>query len=673
MSDLFFINTESREAARWLIDVSKSSICWSNRSAKALFSTEISKDRLLNSQLKNALIDKVQALTSLSPEREENLCWVIKCQDGRVLQCIGHRVHLGPGHLGVKVEAREMTSLVDMGSGQTIGSVDDEPYAHLDAFNLSYFRFDITGKCLRQSAQALTQFENVEEFKDLFAVSAMAPSVFGQLLTKGRISTDVRFLTKTGIHWCHIEGYKESAGDSFYLQVTDKQDIRLAEAELYRLKNYDSLTRLPNRESLYLKLDSQIAKVAQKDQSFGLLFIDLDGFKTVNDSFGHQVGDELLCGVARRIQGVLPRNTQLFRLGGDEFAILVEDILNDSNLIEVAQDVVSVSAQPYPVEDLEMLVTASVGISKYPDHGKSIDDLLKTSASAMCRSKALGYNNFCLYDNGMKQDYRAQLTLGGALRKAIEEEQFELYYQPKIRLSDELTVGAEALIRWIHPEHGMIPPDKFIPIAEETGLILPLGEWVIKRACHQLKEWREAGHPPISLSVNLSGRQFMQSDLVEMVRATLAETGVDPKYLELELTESMLMADAQQTIEKLHGFRKLGLTLSIDDFGTGYSSLAYLKKFPIQTLKIDRSFVSDLGIDADDDAIVKATIAMANSLNLKVIAEGVESRSQIDVLNDYQCEEVQGYLFAKPMNNIDFSSYLSAQSQNQYDLLAPVH
>ncbi|TDO99075.1 putative bifunctional diguanylate cyclase/phosphodiesterase [Marinomonas balearica] len=672
MTDLFFINNDAREIARWLIDVSKSSISWRNAAAKTLFSTEISKDRSLNSQLQNALIEKVQAHLSLG--FEDSLTWIIQCEGGRIFHCSGERVPLGPNEFGVKVEAREMSSAVDFGVTKAGDFTRDiESSSHLDAFNLSYFRFDITGKCLKQSAQAQTQFECVEEFKDLFAVSAMAPSVFGQLLSKGQISTDVRFLTKKGVHWCHIQGYKEPSGDSFYIQITDKQEIRQAEAELFRLKNYDSLTQLPNRDSLYQKLNSQIARAEKNDQKFGLLYIDLDGFKTVNDSFGHQVGDELLRGVASRIQSVLPRNAQLFRLGGDEFAILVDDLLEDAELAAVAQDVVSVSAQPYPVEDLEMLVTASVGISKYPEFGKSIDDLLKTSASAMCRSKALGYNNFCLYKSEMHQDYRAQLTLGGALRKAIEEEQFELYYQPKIRLSDELTVGAEALIRWIHPERGMIPPDEFIPIAEETGLILPLGEWVIKRACRQLKEWREAGHAPISLSVNLSGRQFMQTNLVEMVRATLAETGVDPKYLELELTESMLMADAQQTIEKLHGFRKLGLTLSIDDFGTGYSSLAYLKKFPIQSLKIDRSFVNDLGIDADDDAIVKATIAMANSLNLKVIAEGVESRSQIDVLNNYHCEEVQGYLFAKPMNNQDFSSYLDLQSSRQFDLVVPVH
>jgi len=222
---------------------------------------------------------------------------------------------------------------------------------------------------------------------------------------------------------------------------------------------------------------------------------------------------------------------------------------------------------------------------------------------------------------------------------------------------DETTVGAEALIRWHHPEKGMIPPDQFIPIAEESGLILPLGEWVIRRACEQLKLWQDQGLPPINLSVNLSGRQFLQPNLVEVVKQILADTGIDPQYLELELTESMLMSDAHGTIQKLHDFREMGVTLSIDDFGTGYSSLAYLKKFPIQALKIDRSFIKDLGIDGDD-AIVKATIAMAQSLNLKVIAEGVESRNQMNLLTDYECQEVQGYLFAKPMCSDDFERYL---------------
>ena len=240
---------------------------------------------------------------------------------------------------------------------------------------------------------------------------------------------------------------------------------------------------------------------------------------------------------------------------------------------------------------------------------------------------------------------------------------------------DQTTVGAEALIRWRHPEFGMISPDRFIPIAEETGLILPLGEWVIRTACKQLQEWRELGFPDMTVSVNLSGRQFMQADLVNMVHQVLIETGINPKNLELELTESMLMADADQTIEKLHGFRELGLSLSIDDFGTGYSSLAYLKKFPIQTLKIDRSFVRDLSSDLDDNAIVKATIVMASSLNLKVIAEGVETHTQLDVLKGYQCQEVQGFFFSKPMPRQEFNLYIArdAKSEPQQERLRALH
>jgi len=318
------------------------------------------------------------------------------------------------------------------------------------------------------------------------------------------------------------------------------------------------------------------------------------------------------------------------------------------------------ASNTYPVAKMEMMITASIGIASYPQHADNVDNLLKNADAAMYRAKSMGHNMCFVYQNSMADNIDAYLTLGGGLRKGIEEEQFILHYQPKMALPDEKVVGAEALIRWVHPELGMISPDQFIPLAEESGLILPLGEWVIRRACRQLQEWRKAGYPDIKLSVNLSSRQFMQADLVDMVERVLEETGVDSKYFELELTESMLMVDAQQSIEKLHSFRKLGLTLSIDDFGTGYSSLAYLKKFPIQTLKIDRSFIHDLGLDSDNDAIVKATIAMANSLNLKVIAEGVENRAQVDVLNKYHCQEVQGYLFSKPLNSDDFLAFLES-------------
>ncbi|WP_235890103.1 putative bifunctional diguanylate cyclase/phosphodiesterase [Maribrevibacterium harenarium] len=346
----------------------------------------------------------------------------------------------------------------------------------------------------------------------------------------------------------------------------------------------------------------------------------MDNFKVVNDTFGHRVGDQLLRQVAERIKNMIPSRSCLYRLGGDEFVVVQEGIASIEEMEDIAKGIHLVGGIPYPMDNMEMLISTSIGIACYPQHGSNIDELLKNADAAMYRAKGTGHNTYRVYHESMTEGYNAYLTLGGGLRRAIEEEQFELYFQPKVRLSDEITVGAEALIRWQHPELGMIPPSQFIPIAEESGLILPLGEWVIRQACRQLAQWRDLGYPPISLSVNLSGRQFMQPDLVERVRAVLDETGVDPQYLELELTESMLMADAQETIVKLHAFRAIGLSLSIDDFGTGYSSLAYLKKFPIQALKIDRSFVTDLGSGTDDDAIVKATIAMASSLNLKVFA-----------------------------------------------------
>ncbi|REG86473.1 putative bifunctional diguanylate cyclase/phosphodiesterase [Marinomonas pollencensis] len=657
----------------WVVDIERASISWSNKEAKWLFSHFFEGEDLAKFIIDAALLQRLKSFVQSQPLGATlQFIWPCSTLSKERVNCIGTVISLGASNRGVSVKVQSLT----VNERPVLADSFTSEWSSLDivrCFNsLPMAVFDGKGALLDMNRSFSQRFGSVEQIEDLFVVSSAAHGIMAMLSSRELHTQEIRLSTVKGVRWQQIEVCYQAASDRVFLLAHDIQEERDHETVLYRLNNYDPLTQLPNRNLLYSQLERALVNARKRNLKFGVLSLDLDGFKVVNDTFSHRVGDELIQQVAERIKSTIPQSACLYRLGGDEFVIVQEHASGMDELVDIAQTVIKHSIKPYPVSKMEMMITASIGIACYPQHGDNIDYLLKNADAAMYRAKSISHNSYFIYEEAMADTIRAHLTLGGGLRKAIEEEQFELFYQPKIRLSDKATVGAEALIRWMHPELGMISPDQFIPLAEESGLILPLGEWVIRRACYQLKEWREQGYPAISLSVNLSGRQFMQSDLVEMVSQVLAETGVDPRYLELELTESMLMADAQQTIEKLHAFRALGLTLSIDDFGTGYSSLAYLKKFPIQTLKIDRSFVNDLGVDSDDEAIVKATIAMANSLNLKVIAEGVENHSQIEVLNGYHCEEVQGYLFARPMSHDDFSVYMNSHLMGA-SMLSAVH
>ncbi|RBP78616.1 EAL domain-containing protein [Marinomonas rhizomae] len=652
MTDLSKLLHRKMPLAAWIIDIEQSSVPWCNEAAEALLEDSLSDiksgQRVIGSELKDRLSLYLEALEigDALPFK-----WPFVAKNGAQFNVHGSVISLGGARKGLSVEAHPVPpsriSLENLSSGL------------LSQFTtLSFAVFEQSGVYVEASKCFVEHFGDIKHVRDLFAVSGAANSFIRRLAERECLSQEIMLSTKNGVRWHKIEVSYQPTTNVVYLLTHDIQEERDHEVALYRLNNYDGLTHLPNRNLLYQQLESALVNARKRNRQFGLLYLDLDGFKVINDNFGHRVGDELIQRVAERIKDSIPSGACLYRLGGDEFVVVLENTKAVEELESIAESIMQNASNTYPVAKMEMMITASIGIASYPQHADDIDNLLKNADAAMYRAKSTGHNMYCVYEYHMADNINAHLTLGGGLRKAIEEEQFILHYQPKIRLPDETIVGAEALIRWIHPELGMISPDQFIPLAEESGLILPLGKWVIRRACRQLQEWREAGLAPIKLSVNLSSRQFMQADLVDMVQIALEETGVDPQYLELELTESMLMADAQQSIEKLHSFRKLGLTLSIDDFGTGYSSLAYLKKFPIQTLKIDRSFIQDLGQGCDNDAIVKATIAMANGLNLKVIAEGVEERSQVDTLNGYECQEVQGYLFSKPLSSDDFVSYL---------------
>jgi len=430
-------------------------------------------------------------------------------------------------------------------------------------------------------------------------------------------------------------------------------DRKSAEQRLSYLAQFDTLTGLANR-SLFFDRFAQTLKQAQRNEwRVGVLFIDLDRFKVVNDMLGHATGDQLLIEVAARLQKCVRAADALGRLGGDEFAIVLSELRRPDDAALVAQKVVAALSQPFTLEGQEIYLSASLGIGVYPSDGSDADTLLRNADTAMYRAKERGRNGYQFYLPEMNELALERLQLQTQLRGALERREFVLHYQPKACLASGRISGFEALLRWQHPERGLVPPQQFIGILEETGLILPVGEWVVRTVCEQLAEWQAAGVTPRPVAINLSARQIQQRNLDATIAAILADTGIDAGLLELELTESMLMSDAEEAVRMLNTLRRYGVRLSIDDFGTGYSSLAYLKRFPLDALKIDRAFIRDVTTDPDDASIALAIISLAHSLKLKVIAEGVETEAQLEFLKAHGCDEVQGYYFARPLGIAD--------------------
>ncbi|MFD0671556.1 putative bifunctional diguanylate cyclase/phosphodiesterase [Cohnella sp. GCM10027633] len=433
------------------------------------------------------------------------------------------------------------------------------------------------------------------------------------------------------------------------------------EARINYLAYHDELTGLPNRRMFAERVKAEMARAAHSGGQFALFWLDLDRFKTINDSMGHSFGDQLLVAVAERLTKFANKPERIFRLGGDEFTFLLSD-LRDLNAAEAtAQRLVETFETPIRVGQLDFHLTVSVGMAIYPQDGNSLDLLLQNADTAMYSAKDTR-NGWKRYASEMNLRAKEKLLLENDLRIALELRQFHLAYQPLVDLEGGHLVGAEALLRWSHPKKGAIPPSEFIPLCEESGFILPLGEWVLRAACTQTKQWQDSGYPPLVMSVNLSIRQFRQHDLCERIERVLEETGLAPQWLELEITES-IMADVAYATEMLERLKKIGVRISIDDFGTGYSSLYYLKRFPIDKLKIDRSFVNDILTDRNDAAIVSGISAMARNLNLTVTAEGVESEGQVEFLREQRCQEAQGYFFSRPVPPEQFVSLFESERE----------
>jgi diguanylate cyclase (GGDEF)-like protein/PAS domain S-box-containing protein len=440
--------------------------------------------------------------------------------------------------------------------------------------------------------------------------------------------------------------------------VEDVTERRLYQTRIEQQANYDTLTGLANRSLLHDRLQQAIFTAASYGTRLAVVFVDLDRFKFINDSLGHHVGDQLLQMMAERFTSCVREFDTVARLGGDEFVLLINGQGEPDSVGMAMERMLEVISQPWHSSQGEFEITCSIGVALYPDDGADAATLLKNADSAMYRAKEHGRNNFQFFTDDLNALMKERLELESTLRRALERGQFELHYQPRVDLATRRVIGCEALLRWQLPGRGEIGPSRFIPIAEEIGLIGPIGGWVLQTACAQNKAWQDAGLTPCVVSVNVSPRQFRRDDLVQTIAEVLAATGLEGRYLELEVTENMVMQDAEKMIEMLHAIKQLGVQIAVDDFGTGYSSLSYLKRFPVDRLKVDRSFVQDIATDTDDAAIVRTIIALGHNLGLKVVAEGVETEEQISFLSVNACDELQGFYFSKPVSAWRFRKLL---------------
>lgn len=437
------------------------------------------------------------------------------------------------------------------------------------------------------------------------------------------------------------------------------------EEELKYRATHDMLTGLPNRTLLIDRLNQAIASAKRSKLKATVIFVDLDNFKIVNDALGHSIGDSLLKMVAARFTLLLRSSDTLARLGGDEFVIILPDLDDVDAISQFLERILKEIAKPYTIDEHEVNISCSLGFSVYPDHGEDTETLLKNADNAMYQAKESGKNTFKFYTGDMQTHVRQRFEIENDLRKGLVKKEFFLEYQPKLDIKSKKLIGFEALVRWNHPIRGIIPPNDFISVAEDMGLIIPLGRWVLATACRQNKAWQDAGHPPLCVSVNLSTRQCKEKNLFQMVKRILEDTGLAPRYLELELTESLAMSNPKEFITLLSQFKDLGVKTSIDDFGTGYSSLNYLRQFPVNCLKIDQSFIQEMDTKEGDLSIVKAIVSLGHSLNMVVIAEGVETKEQLLKLQEQDCDEIQGYYLSRPI-----SAEKMTEFQKDYELSA---
>lgn len=464
----------------------------------------------------------------------------------------------------------------------------------------------------------------------------------------------------------NIRAAKDTSGVIVLYEGTieDITERKVAEERVQFLAYYDALTCLPNRSLLQDRIHTALAAARRRKEKVAILFLDLDRFKIINDSLGHSTGDLLLQEVATRLKVWAREQDTVARVGGDEFVVLLTNVGQHADPGVAAQRIVSALIPEYSIRGHALSISTSIGISIFPQHGTDGETLIKNADAAMYSAKQKGPNNIQFFSEDLNSQMVERLTLESGLRLALDRQEFALVYQPQMEIATGAVIGLEALIRWRHPTLGLVPSDKFIRIAENSGLIVPIGEWVLRTACSQVRRWKDEGLPAVRIAVNVSAVQFRQDGFPDLIRNVLRETGLSPEYLELELTESLLLTNADVVFSVLQALNRMGLSLSIDDFGTGYSSLSYLKQFRVNKLKIDRTFIRDIAVDSDDAAITTAIISMAKSLNLKVIAEGVETEEQMSFLRLHHCDEIQGYYFSKPLSAEDAREKLRSHRSN---------
>jgi len=525
----------------------------------------------------------------------------------------------------------------------------------LDMCNERYRRGLVADDVLGKTHWELPFVDVTEEQWNELKVTLAAHAPFHDLVLKRKANDgDIRYVNLSGRPFFddngRFKGYRGVGKD-----ITEQKH---AEARVQYLANHDGLTGLPNRVMFGEIVNLALHSARRYGRGFALLFIDLDRFKNINDTFGHDAGDTLLKEMGRRLTQTLRTSDVVARLGGDEFVVLVQEIKEQKYVAAVARKILSAVIKPVMLLGQECRVTASIGVSMYPVDAQDEQALMKNADIAMYRAKEEGKNNYKFYSEQLNVHTLERLALETSLRRALERNEFFLHYQAKLDLKSEAITGAEALVRWQHPDLGVVPPAQFIPLAEETGLIVPLGKWVLRTACQQNMAWQRQGLTPLCMAVNLSPRQFADEDLLKDINAVLKDTGMAPNLLELEITEGMVMQNPDRAIRVLTAIKNLGVRLAIDDFGTGYSSLAQIKRFPIDTLKVDRSFIREIPRDTEDSAITEAIIAMGKTLSLTVVAEGVETEAQQTFLREHACDEMQGFYFSKPITPDKFAEFL---------------
>ncbi|MDE5415552.1 bifunctional diguanylate cyclase/phosphodiesterase [Alkalihalobacterium chitinilyticum] len=516
------------------------------------------------------------------------------------------------------------------------------------------------------------------EAKDLIGTNAfalihpddleLAKDTFAQILTKPAKASKVELrIQRADGSWADTELVASNYVDNPYIRgvVVNYRDLtehKKSQREVEYLAYHDQLTGMYNREYFKKRLMEQVDTARKTDAEFPVFLFDLDGFKFINDTLGHHIGDQLLCEVAERLVTNIQGVEVLARIGGDEFGLLQTTMDGELDVTKLAKQVIQTFKEPFYIHDYELYITCSIGVSTYPDGGTNIHKLMKNADAAMYQAKDQGKNQYEIYTPSITNHTYRIFTLKNHLRKAIEFDEFLLHFQPRINSQTEEIVGVEALLRWYHPTFGHVPPNEFIPVAEEDGQIITIGEWVLDRACEQNKQWQVLGLPPIKMSVNFSVLQFLKRDLVEIVRATLDKHKLEPIWLEIEITESAVLENNPYILDTIMKLQGMGITIALDDFGTGYSSLSYLRKYKIDTLKIDRSFVMGIPQEAESFEITKTIISLAQALKMNIVAEGVETAEQLKALSEVDCNEIQGYFYSKPLPALQMEEMLRGKT-----------